>query len=46
MNLCKNDTTIGSDNLLRFRQNFLVRKAKLIMTIDDKIRDKKSCNIR
>ena len=46
MNLCKNDTTIGSDNLLRFRQNFLVRKAKLIMTIDDKIRYKKSYNIR
>ena len=34
------DATFASDNALRFRQNLLERIQKLIMTIDDKIRDK------
>ena len=34
------DATFTSDNALRFRQNLLERIQKLIMTIDDKIRDK------
>ena len=35
------DTTLASDNCLRFRKNLLERRLKLIMTIDVKIRDKK-----
>ena len=35
------DATFGFDNLLRFRKNLLERKQKLIMTIDDKIRNEK-----
>ena len=35
------DTTLASDNLLHFRKNLLERIQKLIMTIDDKIRDEK-----
>ena len=35
------DTTFPSDNSLRFRKNLLETILKLIMTIDDKIRDKK-----
>ena len=35
------DTTLASDNCLRFRKNLLERILKLIMTIDVKIRDKK-----
>ena len=35
------DTTLASDNLLRFRKNLLGRIQKLIMTTDNKIRDKK-----
>ena len=34
------DTTIASDNPLRFKKNLLVRIEKLIMATDDKIRDK------
>ena len=37
-----NDTTPASDNPLRFRSNLLERIQKQIMTIDDKIRDKKT----
>ena len=33
------DTTLASDNPLGFRKNLLERIEKLIMTIDDKIRD-------
>ena len=33
------DATLASGNPLRFRKNFLERIQKLIMTIDDKIRD-------
>ena len=36
-----NDTTLGSDNSLRFRCNLLKRTKKLTVTIDDKIRDEK-----
>ena len=35
------DTTLTSDYQLRFRKNFLERISKLIMTIDDTIRDEK-----
>ena len=35
------DTTLESDNPSRFRKNLLERISKLIMTIDDKIRDEK-----
>ena len=35
------DTTLGPDNPSCFRNNFLERIIKLIMTIDDKIRDEK-----
>ena len=35
------DTTPASDNLLRFRKNLLERIYKLIMTIDDTIKDEK-----
>ena len=35
------DSTLASDNSLHFRQNLLERIRKLIMTIDDKIRDEK-----
>ena len=38
------DTTPASDNTLHFRKNLLGRISKLIMTIDDKIRDK-NCNM-
>ena len=36
-----NDTTLASDNPLRYRCNLLERIYKLIMTIEDKIRDEK-----
>ena len=36
-----NDTTLASDNPLRYRCNLLERVYKLIMTIEDKIRDEK-----
>ena len=35
------DSTLASDNPLGFRKNLLERIVKLIMTIDDKIRDEK-----
>ena len=35
------DATLASDNSLCFRKNLLERIEKLIMTIDDKIRDEK-----
>ena len=35
------DTTFATDNPLRFRKNLVERIQKLIMTIDDKIKDKK-----
>ena len=35
------DATLASDNTLRFIKNLLERIEKLIMTIDDKIRDEK-----
>ena len=35
------DTTLVSDNPLRFRKNLFEKIYKLIMTIDDKIRDEK-----
>ena len=35
------DTTHVSDNPLRFRKNLFEKIYKLIMTIDDKIRDEK-----
>ena len=35
------DATLASDNPSRFRKNLLVRMWKLIMKINDKIRDKK-----
>ena len=35
------DATLASDNPLRFRKNLSERIQKLIMTIDDKIRDEK-----
>ena len=35
------DTTIASNNYLSFINNLLERIQKLIMTIDDKIRDEK-----
>ena len=35
------DATLASDNPLRFRKNLLERTEKLVMTIDDKIRDEK-----
>ena len=34
--------TLASDNCLRFKKNLLERIQKLIMTINDKIRDKKT----
>ena len=37
------DTTSASDNTLHFRKNLLERISKLIMIIDDKIRNK-NCN--
>ena len=37
--LLVNDITLASDNLLRFRRNLLKRILKLIMAIDDRIRD-------
>ena len=46
-NICKAisfliiDTTLASDNSLRFRKNLLERIQKLIMTIDDKIKYEK-----
>ena len=36
-----NDTTLASDNSLPYRCNLLERIYKLIMTIEDKIRDEK-----
>ena len=36
-----NDTTLASDNPLRFRKNLLARIYKLIMTTEDKITDEK-----
>ena len=36
------DDTLASDNPSRFRKNLLERIQKLIMTIDDKIRDEKN----
>ena len=35
------DTTLASDNSLRFRKNLLERIQKFIMKIDDKIKDEK-----
>ena len=35
------DTTLASDNPLRFRKNLLEKIKNLIMTIGDKIRDEK-----
>ena len=35
------NTTLALDNSLRFRKNLLERIQKLIMTIDDKIKDEK-----
>ena len=35
------DTTLDSDNPLRFKKNLLERIEKVIMETDDKIRDKK-----
>ena len=35
------DTTLASDNVLRFRKNLLEKMLKQIMIIDDKIRDYK-----
>ena len=35
------DTTLASDNSSRFRKNLLERIQKLMMTIDDKIKDEK-----
>ena len=35
------DAIIVSDNPLRFRKNLLERIQKLVMTIDEKIRDEK-----
>ena len=35
------DTTLASDNPLRFWNNLLARISRLITTIDDKIRDEK-----
>ena len=35
------DSTLASDNHLRFRINLLERISKLIMEIDEKIRDEK-----
>ena len=37
--LLVNDITLASDNLLRFRRNLFKRILKLIMAIDDRIRD-------
>ena len=40
------DTTLDSDKFFLFRKNLLDRMQKLIMTIDDKIRDEKlQCDI-
>ena len=39
------DATIASDNPLPFRKNLMEWIQKLIMTIDDKIRDKKNYNM-
>ena len=36
-----NDTTLASDICLRFRCKFFRKNKKLIMTIEDKIRDEK-----
>ena len=36
-----NDITLASDNPLRFKRNLLERIQKLIITIEDKIRDEK-----
>ena len=36
-----NDTTLASDNPLRFRKDLLRRIQNLILVIDDKIRDEK-----
>ena len=36
-----NDTTLASDNPLRFRKDLLGRIQNLILVIDDKIRDEK-----
>ena len=33
------DATVASDNDLRFRKNILKRILKLLMTIDDKVRN-------
>ena len=35
------DATLASDNFSRFRKSLRERMQKLIMTIDDKIRDEK-----
>ena len=35
------DTTLASDNPLRFRKNLVERIEKLVMTINKKIRDEK-----
>ena len=37
--------TFASDNLSRFRKNLLEKKLKLIVAIDDKIKDKKKYNM-
>ena len=39
------DTTLASDNLLRFRKNLLERIQKLIMATDDKIREIKDVKL-
>ena len=39
------DATLALDNPSRFRKNILQIISKLIMTIDDKIRDKKNYNM-
>ena len=39
-----NNTTLASDKPLRFRYSLLERIYKMIMTNDDKIRDKKNYN--
>ena len=42
-----NDTTLASDNSLRFKRNILEGISKLIMTTSDKIRNEKlQCYIR
>ena len=40
-----NDTTLPSDNPLRFSRKILERMLKTIMTTDDKIKDQKAAKI-